>query len=189
MIMKGLPEEYKTFSTVISQRDNVTFSDFKSSLRSFEETEKAKTPNSSNIMTANFKKTLRCYSCGMQGHKKVNCRRKKNFRKTKYCVNCKNNTHSTQNCRRRNNYHQVDEQNMQDDQHDSEQSDDHFSFNFSDYCKFDYIYQNNLLVDSGSTSHIVNDFSKFVSFENNFKPECHYVVLADDSKTSNIVKK
>ena len=78
MIIKGLPEEYKTFSTVISQRDNVTFSDFKSSLRSFEETEKAKIPNSSNIMAANFKKTLKCYSCGMEGHKKINCRRKRN---------------------------------------------------------------------------------------------------------------
>ena len=41
MILKGLPQEYKTFSTVISQREKtMKFPEFKSALRSFEENEK-----------------------------------------------------------------------------------------------------------------------------------------------------
>ena len=41
MVLKGLPQEFKTFSTVIRQREKpITFSEFKISLRNFEETEK-----------------------------------------------------------------------------------------------------------------------------------------------------
>ena len=38
MILKGLPECFKTFSTVITQKGIVSFPDFKIALRSFEET-------------------------------------------------------------------------------------------------------------------------------------------------------
>ncbi|CAL4095811.1 unnamed protein product, partial [Meganyctiphanes norvegica] len=40
MVLKGLPQEYKTFSTVVTQKDAMSFKDFKISLRSCEETEK-----------------------------------------------------------------------------------------------------------------------------------------------------
>ena len=42
MVLKGLPPEYKTFATIVTQKDEKDhkFSDFKVALRSFEETEK-----------------------------------------------------------------------------------------------------------------------------------------------------
>ena len=42
MVLKGLPTEFKPFSTVVTQKDkDQTFSEFKVALRSFEETERA----------------------------------------------------------------------------------------------------------------------------------------------------
>ena len=51
MALKGLSEVYKTFSTVISQRDpQVTFSEFKIPLRNFEETERSfRKPNERDV--------------------------------------------------------------------------------------------------------------------------------------------
>ena len=40
VILKGLPDEYKPFSVVITQREERDFATFKVSLRNFEETEK-----------------------------------------------------------------------------------------------------------------------------------------------------
>ena len=41
MVLKGLPSEFKPFATVITQKDKpVSFSDFKTALRSYEETER-----------------------------------------------------------------------------------------------------------------------------------------------------
>lgn len=42
MVLKGLPSEFKPFSTVVNQKDkDKKLSEFKVALRSFEETEKA----------------------------------------------------------------------------------------------------------------------------------------------------
>ena len=41
MLLKGLPNNYRTFSTVITQKDeHISFTEFKVALRSYEETEK-----------------------------------------------------------------------------------------------------------------------------------------------------
>jgi len=49
MVLKGLPAEYKTFSAIVSQRDEkddkMKFHEFKTALRSYEETEKSCTPS------------------------------------------------------------------------------------------------------------------------------------------------
>lgn len=51
MVLKGLPEAYKPFSIHITQGDdNLTFSDFKTKLRSFVDTEKFRTVSEDNIM-------------------------------------------------------------------------------------------------------------------------------------------
>ena len=39
----------------------------------------------------------------------------------------------------------------------------------------------NLLVDTGATSHIINDRSKFIAFDRNFDPSSHVIELADGS--------
>ena len=42
MVLKGLPSDFKIFSTVVTQKtDPMDFADFKKALRTFEETEKA----------------------------------------------------------------------------------------------------------------------------------------------------
>ena len=46
-----------------------------------------------------------------------------------------------------------------------------------------------LLVDCGAKAHIVTDKSKFVRFDESFKPERHYIELANGEKTNNIALK
>ena len=45
------------------------------------------------------------------------------------------------------------------------------------------------LVDSGCTSHIVDDESSFVEFDQSFKPETHSLTLADGTKCSGTAEK
>jgi hypothetical protein len=45
-----------------------------------------------------------------------------------------------------------------------------------------------MLVDCGSTSHIVNDESMFVSFDDDFDSNAHCIELADGSRKTCIVK-
>ncbi|KAJ8050275.1 hypothetical protein HOLleu_03413 [Holothuria leucospilota] len=47
----------------------------------------------------------------------------------------------------------------------------------------------NLLVDCGATSHIVTDELKFESFDESFRPENHFVELADGSRSNRIAHK
>ena len=40
---------------------------------------------------------------------------------------------------------------------------------------FNSIRGNSLLVDTGATAHILSDKSKFLKFDDKFKPENHYI--------------
>ena len=77
MVLKGLPDEYKQFATVINQKDKVlTFIEFKSALRCFEESEKCRKSQNTDdtVMKANYNNnSITCYSCGKRGHKKFQC--------------------------------------------------------------------------------------------------------------------
>jgi hypothetical protein len=44
-------------------------------------------------------------------------------------------------------------------------------------------------VDTGATSHIITDRSKFVSFDDDFDTNTHTIELADGSKTNIVVGK
>ena len=48
---------------------------------------------------------------------------------------------------------------------------------------------NMILVDCGATAHIITDESKFVNFDEMFKPEQHYIELADGTKSNNVASK
>ena len=83
MIMKGLPDKYATFCAVITQKDREsTFLEFKTALKSFDESEKYRqsdeTRENDRIMkTQSFNKTtpkIRCYKCGKPNHKSYECR-------------------------------------------------------------------------------------------------------------------
>ena len=46
-----------------------------------------------------------------------------------------------------------------------------------------------LLIDCGATTHIVNDDKNFISLDDDFKPEDHYIELADGSRSNGVAKK
>ena len=84
MTLKGLPTNYKTFGTVVMQRETqITFSDFKVALRNHEENErccsKVKGGNTDGVMAATngahkLNKFMgKCFKCGRKGHKSVDC--------------------------------------------------------------------------------------------------------------------
>ena len=57
MCLKGLPSKYDTLKTVVTQRDiQMTFSQFKSSLRNFEETNKPRHEPNNAVMNVNYEK-------------------------------------------------------------------------------------------------------------------------------------
>ena len=47
---------------------------------------------------------------------------------------------------------------------------------------------NSLLVDTGATSHIIKDISKFISFDEEYDPSGHIIELADGTRTTGWVK-
>ena len=76
VILKGLPDSFKLFAINISQSStDTTWSEFKTKLRSYEETENLNNTKSDNIVSIKDTKTesQRCYSCGQKGHFDRSC--------------------------------------------------------------------------------------------------------------------
>ncbi|CAB4019984.1 myosin heavy fast skeletal muscle, partial [Paramuricea clavata] len=177
MVLKGLPREYNTFATVVVQREKqMTFAEFKSALRSHEESAKTHggKPASAgeNIMLTKQKFDGNCFKCGRKGHKSVECWSKTSER---WCSNCKNITHETKNAGRRK---------MRRRQQPRKQRQD--TINISGINNKS---NSSLLVDTGATSHIINDKSKFVDFDKEFNPSAHVIELADGSKANVVLGK
>ena len=115
MVLKGLTSEYKTFVTVVTQKDTpMMFSEFKTALRNYEETRKTEDTTVNKVMCVNeriaspprqhnknkFKGT--CYICRKYGHRSFECRNKNQLKtQENWCGICKNGTHATKYCRRR----------------------------------------------------------------------------------------
>ena len=190
MLMKGLPNEYRTFCTVITQREKiVTFSEFKNALRSFEESEIVKSNDGNksdynNVMkmndsVKNGSHKIICYGCGQPGHKKYQCKQNgSGNQKSKFCSNCKMNNHNTKDCRRSNAAAKSIKNNN---------SDDHsFAFQVCENKRASVL--KSLLVDCGATSHIVTDKSKFLNFDPNFDSGNHCIELADGSRSTGVVQ-
>ena len=109
MVLKGLPAEYRTFSTVVTQKEKpMNSTELKVALRTFEKNEncqKALGTSEDNIMKMGSQESrpkgkIVCFSCGKTGHKSFECRNK-GRRKERWCDNCKSHTHDTNFCRRR----------------------------------------------------------------------------------------
>ena len=62
-----------------------------------------------------------------------------------------------------------------------------YAFTFVDNIASMFTKGEHLLVDCGATSHIISDRPKFVSFDESFKAENHFIELADGSKTNGVV--
>ena len=190
MILKGLPDDFKAFRTVITQkREDVSFTNFKCALRSYEESEKSRSSvnDNDNVMKINHSAAsdvkIVCYSCGKPGHKKFQCKAVE-VKKSRWCTICKQKSHDTNFCRKKNSAKLMDDSKS----HDNSSSSYIFkiSVTITDDAKHDAHYCN-LLVDCGATTHIVCDKSKFVRFDENFDSSKHIIELADGSRTNGIV--
>ena len=213
MILKGLPPEYKTFSTVVTQKETPqTFTEFKIALRTFEETEKCHKPHSTDddaVMKSRWKNSdnsqsnFVCFTCGKVGHRKFECpnqgkkeNSKNSFksRTKRWCSYCKSATHDTNFCRK----NASKSLNYRNDERQNQGNDDPHSFAFQCIDSKPNEIMNKarpnvdvsaycLLVDCGATTHIVNDKSKFTRFDENFDPSNHVIELADGSRQKGIV--
>jgi hypothetical protein len=163
----------------------MTFVEFKVALRSHEESEKSRNGSSEtgeNIMPTKYGERFdgACFKCGRKGHKKSECWSKSGKNGNgKWCSRCRNKTHDTKECR--SNMGRNDSAKKAEDQGRTkiENNEHMFTFKVSD-CGTSF--SNNFLVDTGATSHIVNDISKFICFDEDFDANAHIIELADGSK-------
>lgn len=186
------------FVVVITQSEKQqTFSEFKAALRSFEETENARSEaDSDSVMKGtNFPDTrprlkqdgkepndFKCFRCSKQGHIARNCRTKPDSSSNRWCSTCRNSTHNDSNCRRKNRARK-DKISQVADNHDEERT---FSFKVSESRDIPVDVCSMLLLDCGATSHIITDKSKFITFDESFQPEIHFVELVDGSRSNRI---
>ena len=191
MLLKGLPPSYKTFCTVVTQKDKMmTFAEFKVALRSFEESEKCQATPSDGDSVMKFNSRVKgkiiCYSCGKEGHRSFQCRSKdKTLKTNRWCDYCKSSTHDTDFCRNKNSVKSVNK--VEEDSQEHDDGAHNFVFKANEQS-LDPIKGNTLLVDCGATTHIVIDKSKFIRFNDNFEPENHVIELTDGSRTNGAVQ-
>ena len=105
MVLKGLPRTFNAFSIYVTHSSKeLTFSEFKMQLRSFEDSDKYhQNSNDDNVMklTNSFSKMsneVSCFKCNGKGH--VAKIYPNNFNKDKkWCNYCKRQTHVRESCR------------------------------------------------------------------------------------------
>ena len=212
LLLRGLTPEYSTFSEIVAQKENMTFTEFKAALRSFEERKQMGDNtgrDSDSVMklatqprvplrgqsrdVRDEKGDMKCFICDKNGHKAFECPNKK---KKRWCSNCRTNTHDTKYCRRKkketsSQNHAVNEvRGTGGDEHSyvmnlkvTKSNCEHFcSKTFSDKVNM------SLLVDSGATTHIVCDRDKFETFDQSYNCNKHTIELADGSRSTGAVK-
>ena len=105
MVLKGLRNTFNPFSIYVTHSSKeLTFSEFKTQLRSFEDTDKYhQNSNDDNVMKlpnsfSKMSNEVSCFKCYGKGHIAKIC--PNNFKKNKkWCNNCKSQTHVRESCR------------------------------------------------------------------------------------------
>lgn len=202
MVLKGLPEMFRPFAIHVAHNDdNITFPEFRTKLRSFEDTEKLSTTESSdNVMKTQARPGRRpakqgaydrnsdnadivCFKCGTKGHRARVCRQKT------WCSQCKSDTHKDATCRRK------DRQDGARKVSEEDGGDADYVFKIKDgenrvqRQPARSIQEKGLMVDTGATSHIITDITKFKNFDDTFKPETHCVELADGTRCNGVAQR
>ena len=193
MLLKGLPDCYKAFTTVVTQnKTDANFSEFKQALRGYEESEKCRIgssgESSNSVMKLSSKfnpKKITCFSCGQIGHKSSDCpNRAAEKSKGRWCHKCKSNSHDTKFCRKN-----ISAKSMKHSSRvESPPPDNSYLFKVGVANDVPLDACNKLLVDCGATAHIITDQSKFINCEPNFESHSYFIELADGSRHNNIVK-
>jgi len=198
MILKGLPECYKPFVVVVTQSDKKqTFAEFKAALRSFEDTERARVSTvDDSVMKAVYDRprvnnsgpsatgagnhgNIVCYKCKQIGHIARFCDKKK-----LWCSFCHSDTHTDSTCRSKSKVNKAQKDRVQL----ANATEEHSSFVFkltNSYSDVPDSRPRSMLVDCGATAHIITDESRFISFDESFQPDKHYVELANGMKSNN----
>lgn len=119
---------------------------------------------------------MMCHRCGVRGHIATTCQRKQ------WCNQCQSPSHHFASCRRR-------PQRRDDVQRVSEgQFDRQYTFEVRDYeaevHQRPHVKQMGLMIDTGATSHIIADISRFEKLDEGFQSETHFVELADRMRCS-----
>lgn len=99
----------------------------------------------------------KCFKCIKKGHKSSDCLTKSE----KWCSNCKSKTHNTKDCRSK-----KDGKDAAKTANEPKKEDNNghsFTFTLKDSNDRRNMDNENLLVDTGATSHIINDSSKFIN--------------------------
>ena len=191
MIIKGLPQDYAPFATVILQREEeASFLEFKVALKSYDDQRKscAATRSSDEVLFVKKSSKVTCYKCKKPGHKSNDpvCPAY-HTRERRWCSVCRSDTHNTDNCRKKKSASGYKSDAAKVALDDFAEPDHTFCFHLSDVSsKVKSSESTPLLVDCGCTSHIITDKGKFCSFDPNFKPDDHYLELADGSVQNNI---
>ena len=158
----------------------ISFSKFKTQLRSFEDTDKYhQNSKDHNVMklTNSFSKMsneVSCFKCDGKGHVAKIC--PNNFKKKKkWCNYCK--THVRESCR----YKKRDTIKATEE----EEEDSSFVFKINDRPQRT-VESKRIMVDTGAPSHIIKDIERVKDFNDSFQPDNHFIELADGTKTNGI---
>ena len=77
--------------------------------------------------------------------------------------------------------------NIQSEESKSSELETSFTFSVQHSCSEVKITpQTSLLVDCGATAHIITDKSRFIRFDESFRPDKHYIELADGTKFNDV---